>query len=94
MKYELEVITDILASPNKVGVRKVLVKNQKIKKLFDLNIIQLEQYIDKSGRLIKKYSAVYEESNYYKVNKPYEELKGLILDKSKPIGGFMNHFKK
>ncbi len=93
MKYELEIITDIYSPPDKTGIRKILVKDHKIKKLFELNDIELEEYTDNKGKLIKKYCAICTESNYYKINKPYEELKELILNKTKPIGGFMNHYK-
>ena len=45
MKLELEILTDILP-PNGVGKRKPLVKNAKIKRLFNLDEVELEEYID------------------------------------------------
>lgn len=86
--YELEIITDI-ASVDKKGKVKVVTKNDKIKRLFDLNEIELEEYIDnRTGRHIKKYTSVFHNNTYLKINKPYEELKDIVMNRSIPVLGF------
>ena len=89
MKCELEIITNIT---NQMG--KVIVKNEKIKKIFDLDTIELEEYIDTKGRHIKRYSSIYHNNNYYKINKPYEELRFLVVNKRYPVVGLIGNSKK
>lgn len=91
--YELEIIIDINNNDSKKP--KVLVKNDRIKKLFDLDIIRLEEYVDsKTGKHIKKYSGILDDNNYFKINKPYEDLKNLIIPKSIPVLGFAHKSKR
>lgn len=90
-KYELEYIADITTNSNPI---KILSKNKKIKKLFDLELVEVEEYIDKKGKLINKYSSVYYNNVYYKVNKPYKELINIIQNRSIPILGFAYKSKK
>ena len=86
MKYELEIISDIIY--NVKGKPNVIIKQDKIKKIFNLYDIDLEEYVEaKTGKHIKKYCTIVEENTYYKINKPYEELKALIQNKSIPILG-------
>lgn len=88
MKVELEIISDIVDTRS--NKPKVLVKNDKIKKLFDLDSIEVEEFIDsKTGKHIKKYSSVYFNNTYYKVNKPYAELSFLIINKRMPVIGLI-----
>lgn len=94
MIYELEVISDILGLESKAGKRILLTKNDKIKKLFNLNEIEIEEFIDpKNGKHIKKYSTVFKGDICYKINKPYEELKYILINKTEPIVGFVRHSK-
>lgn len=90
-EHELEIIIDITTGGPKP---KVLVKNDRIKKIFDLDNIELEEYVDRLGKHIKKYSSVYENNIHYKVNKPYEELKKLKLNRSIAIVGLAGKSKK
>lgn len=77
--YELEVIAD----------------KDKVKKLFDLDNILLEEYVNaKTGKHIKKYSLIQVNDIYYKINKPYHELSTLIINRSTPILGLMYKSKK
>jgi hypothetical protein len=93
MKYELEIISDIVHNLN--GKPVVVTKQDRIKKLFNLYDIELEEYVDsKTGRHIKKYCTIVEENTYYKINKPYEELKALIQNKSIPILGLAAKSKR
>lgn len=92
MKVELEIITDIV---NTSGTKpKVVAKNDKIKKLFDLEQIEVEEFIDaKTGKHIKRYSSVYQNNVYYKVNKPYAELSFLVVNKRMPVIGLIGKSK-
>lgn len=91
MKYELEIISDI----NSPTSNKILVKQDKIKKIFDLDNIELEEFIDaKSGKHIKKYCSIVINNNLYKINKPYEELKFMIINSRIPVIGLVNYSKK
>jgi len=77
--YELEVLAD----------------NNKVKKLFDLDNILLEEYINaRTGKHVKKYSLVQVNDTYYKINKPYSELSTLIINRSIPILGLMYKSKR
>lgn len=93
-KIELEVIADITSQDPKLK-NKILVKGAKIKKIFNIEDIKIEEYIDfKNGKNVKKFSSVYEGDNYYKINKPYEDLKRVILNQSSPILGFAAKSKR
>jgi len=90
---ELEIITDINNSTN--NKNKPLLKNAKIKKIFDLDNIELEEFVDnKSGKCIAKYSSVCQNTVWFKVNKPYKELKELMLIRSIPVLGFAAKSKR
>lgn len=93
MKYELEIISDIVnTTGNKV---KVVRKNANIKKIFDLELLEVEEYIEpRTGKSIKKYTSAYQNNIYYKVNKPYEEVKQLVLNGTIPIIGFIGKSKR
>jgi len=95
MVIELQIITDVLGGPTKDGLRKLIMKDKLINKLFDINEIEVEEFINpKTGKAIKKYSGIYSKEVYYKVNKPYEELKDLKINRTYPIVGFMGHSKR
>jgi hypothetical protein len=92
MVVELQVITDVLSQPDKDGKRKVLIKDRAINKLFNINDIEVEEFINpKNGKPVKKYSGIYNNDIYYKINKPYEELKDLKINRAFPIKGFMGY---
>ncbi len=94
MKYELKVITDISCA-SKSGKITVIKRNDKVVKLFELNDIKAEEYIDpKTGRHISKYSLIYDGDNCYKVDKPYKELRDLITNKSIPVLGLLSKSKR
>lgn len=94
MVVELQVLTDIYSEPNSKGVRKLLGKNLVINKLFDINEIEVEEFISsRTGKAVKKYSGIFHKENYYKVNKPYSELRTLKMNKTYPVLGFMGHSK-
>lgn len=93
MRIELEFISDITSSKN--GKTIVLSKNDKIKKVFNLDEVELEEYIDpKTGKHIAKYTTLSFKEAYYKINKPYEELKTLTLNRTMPVLGFAAKSKK
>lgn len=95
MVIELQIITDILSGPNASGGRKVIHKDKLINKLFDINEIEVEEFINpKTGKAIKKYCGIYSKEVYYKVNKPYDELKDLKINKTYPVKGFMAYSKR
>lgn len=92
MVIELPIITDVIAPADTVGKRKLLVKDKIIRKLFDINDIEIEEYINtKNGKTVKKYTGIYSNDVYYKINKPYEELRDLKINRTYPVRGFMGH---
>lgn len=94
MKCELEIISDVLEQEGK-GRRKIITKNDKIKRIFDLDTIDLEEFVDtKTGKHIAKYSVIYKDNLYYKINKPYEQLKYMVLNRTTPVIGFIGKSKK
>ena len=94
MKLELEILTDIL--PEQGAKKKTpIVRNAKIKRIFNLDEVDLEEYIDtKTGKAISKYCGIYYKDTYYKINKPYELLRDLSLNRTTPILGFAGKSKK
>lgn len=94
MKLELQVISDIMSNPNKEGRQKLIKKGALIRKIFDFEKDELEEYIEpKTGKQIKKYSSVCQNNIFYKINTPYEELKEIVLNNPRPILGFMSKSK-
>ena len=86
---ELEIISSLQSSRSKATKEVIL------SKVFDLDTIELEQYIDpKRGKIIKKYSSISFNSTWYKVNKPYLELKEIVVNRSIPVLGFANKSKR
>lgn len=95
MVIELPIITDVLSPANAVGKRKIIAKDKIIHKLFDINDIEIEQYINaKTGKTINKYTGIYSNEVYYKINKPYKELKEIKINGAVPVKGFMGHSSK
>ena len=95
MVIELQIISDIMTPPDTMGKYKIAHKDIIINRLFDINEIQVEQFINpKNGKPVKKYSGIYSNEIYYKVNKPYEELKDLKINRTYPIKGFMGYSKR
>jgi len=93
MRIELEFISDITSSKN--GKTVLISRNDKVKKLFNLDEVELEEYIDpKTGKHIPKYTTLSVKETYYKINKPYEELKALTLNRTTPVLGFAAKSKK
>lgn len=85
--YELEIISNVVLN----GKAK---NSNTIKKLFDLDNIQVEEFVnEKTNKHVKKYSLIHENNICYKVNKSYEDLKDVILNKSIPVLGFADKFK-
>jgi hypothetical protein len=94
MIVELEIICDTYAT-TKTGKQTVVKRNDKVKRLFDLNEIDVEEYVDnKTGKHVAKYSIAILNGTGYKINKPYEELKVLVQNKSIPIIGLMGYKRK
>lgn len=92
-KFELEVITDITTNNSKKP--KLLYKNARIKKMFDLDNIELEEYIEPTtGKHVLKYASVYYNNVYYKVNIPYEQLRNLVLNNTINVLGLAYKSKK
>ncbi len=89
---ELDVISNVISNTAKP---KLIAKDDRIKKIFDLDNIQVEEYIDsRNGKHIKKYSTINLNDAYYKIDKPYNELKELVFNRSIPVLGLMYKSKK
>lgn len=85
--HEFEIISDVQSTTSKP---KLLTKNDKIKKLFNLDEITAEEFIDgKTGKHIKKYCVIHDLNNTaYKINTPYEIVKNIIFNKTFTVKGF------
>jgi hypothetical protein len=90
--HEFEIISDVQSTTSKP---KILTKNDKIKKLFNLDEITAEEFIDgKTGKHVKKYCVIHDLNNTaYKVNTPYETVKNIILNKTFMVQGFASKSK-
>lgn len=88
MQIELEIIADIEYTKNKKTYNTIT----PIKKLFNIYEVEVEEFVDnKTGKVVNKYSGVVVRDKYYKVNKPYNELKKMVNSKISPIVGFYQH---
>lgn len=66
MNVEFNIITDIYSLPDeKTGKQKLLKKGMIYKKMFDPALIFPEEYIDKKGKKIKKYTTIEYGEKYY-----------------------------
>ena len=73
----------------------IIAAKNKVKKVFDLDNIQVEEYVNaKTGKHVMKYSLIQVGEAYYKINKPYSELSNLIINRSIPVLGLMYKSKK
>lgn len=73
MKKEFEVISDVIGNNNKIVKADIIYK-----KVFELDNIEVEQFISNRGQVVKKYCTVLCENKFYKVNSPYEYVLGLL----------------
>lgn len=83
MRKEIEVNGgDVLSATNKV-----IKKDVCYKRMFELDNILIEQYINTKGNIVKKYCTIIENDKYYKANIAYEELSALL--RPMEVKGFM-----
>jgi len=95
MVIELQIVSDIVEKATNKTEEKIVHKNVLIRKLFDINEIEVEEYMNpKNGKAVKRYSGIYSNESYYKINKPYSELRDIVINKTSPVKGFMGHTRK
>ena len=83
MRKEIEVNGgDILSTKGKV-----IKKDVCYKRMFELDNILIEQYINTKGTVVKKYCTIIENDKYFKANIAYDELSALL--KPLEVKGFM-----
>lgn len=70
MKIEYEVLTDIY---NEDG--KCIKKDLSYLKVFETDDVEVENFIDAKGKVIEKYTGVVYKDKYYKINRPYKEMR-------------------
>jgi hypothetical protein len=87
MRKELEIITDIFGPNDKLVKRNVIYK-----KMFEMNDIEVEQFISNKGLVSKKFCAVVVENKYYKVKGSYEHVKSLVSPVE--VKGFMGKTRR
>lgn len=67
-------MTDIYGIDGVKCIKKDVIYN----KLFELNDVEIESFIDNKGKVISKYCGVIYKDKYYKVNKSYKEMSELF----------------
>lgn len=92
MVKQFEILIDWYKPDNK-GKQKLVKKNIKLNREFDINDILLAEYLDNNGKIIKKYSLIIdkEKGDQYKLNMPYKKAIGYInqrVDQRHKIKGF------
>lgn len=88
MKQELEIISDIVNPSNNKIVKSDIV----YKKIFDLDRVEIEQYISTRGRIVKKYCTIIQDNKFYKLNHSYEYMSRLVLPIQ--VNGFVSKSKR
>lgn len=73
MKMELEIISDIYNANEKL-----IKKDMIYKKVFDLDQVEIEQFVSSRGMVVKKYCTLTSNNKYYKVNNSYDYIKSLV----------------
>lgn len=83
MRKEIEINGgDVLSTKGKL-----IKKDVCYKRMFELDNILIEQYINTKGNIVKKYCTIIENDKYFKANIAYEELSALL--KPLEVKGFM-----
>lgn len=75
MVIELEVISQYPLHETSKSIARYVPLRIYQKKLFVVENMQIEEHVDSKGTTIKKFTTVKYDSEYYKVNMPYKELK-------------------
>lgn len=86
MRKEFEIISDVIGNNNKVVKKDIIYK-----KVFDLDKIEVEQFISNRGTVVKKYCTITCENKFYKVNNSYDYISSLILPIE--VKGFNSRWK-
>lgn len=79
MNKSLNILVDLYKDQKKQNeIPDIIKKGIIIKKVFDLDKIELQQDVNKQGRIIKKYCSIKYGDDYYKLNHSFEEIEKLI----------------
>ena len=83
MRKEIEINGgDVLSDKNKV-----IKKDMCYMRMFELDNILIEQYINPKGVIVKKYCTIIEQDKYFKANIPYDTLSAML--RPLEVKGFM-----
>lgn len=98
MIKEFQKIEDIYSQPDKSGQQKLIKKNLISSIVLDTNNIQLQEFINNKGKIIKNKCTVKYGNDYYILNHSYKEVKELVfkseLQNPIVVTGFINYNKK
>ena len=86
MNIELVVISSLPTKEKGLSIAKYIPLEVKQKKVFTLEDIKLEEYIDTKGKHNKKYCFIKSDNENYKINKPYEEIKNKYFKNLEILG--------
>lgn len=78
---EIKVIFDVYSHPDKKGKSHIIKKNVQLVKLINReDVLYVDEYIDHTGRLIKKYSFMkLNNGEGYKINHSFKEMRTWVL---------------
>ena len=65
LNLEFNIVVDIYGPPDKTGRPKLIKKGVIYKKSFDPNLVYPEEYLDKKGKIVKKYTSIEYGDKYY-----------------------------
>ena len=75
MVIELEVISQYSLPETGMSIARYVPLRIYQKKLFIVENMQIEEHVDSRGVTIKKFTIVKYDTEYYKINMPYKELR-------------------
>ena len=79
MNRTLDIIVDLYKEQKKQDNKPIIFKKGIIiKKVFEMDKIELQQDVSKQGKPIKKYCSIKYENEYYKLNHSFEEIEKII----------------
>jgi len=75
MVVEFEVISQLPLAETGRSIARYVPMRIFQKKLFELDKIQIEEHVNSKGIIVKKFTTVKYDNEFYKINKPYHQIR-------------------
>jgi hypothetical protein len=75
MVIEFEVISQLPLAETGKSIARYVPMRVFQKKLFELDKLQIEEHVNSKGIVVKKFTTAKYDNEFYKINKPYNEIR-------------------